>query len=77
MHLDLTLLTAITVIVHFGATLAVSLLKDNTDRLKIAKIEARVDQVVGTLETVAQAVQSLSPTALRPPVAPPSEPGKS
>ena len=64
MHLDLSLLTALAVLFHLGTNLAATVLKDNTDRRKIADLNTKVDQVLTVVQAVAPAVPQAAPKTI-------------
>jgi hypothetical protein len=60
-NLDLSILTAIAVLVHLGVGIAGTLLKDNTDRVKLAAIDTKTDQLLATVVQIAPAVPTQAP----------------
>lgn len=63
-HINLSLLTALAVFFHLGASVARTILKDNTDRAKIDKIDSGVSQVLGVVSAIAPAVPTTTPKTL-------------
>jgi hypothetical protein len=64
MHLSLAALTMLAVFIHLGTSLASSFLKDNTDRKKLAAIDAKTDQVLGVVSAIAPAVPATAPKTI-------------
>ena len=75
MHLSVTFVTALAVFFHLGTTLASQVLRDATDRRKIAALDAKADQIFGAVTALAPVIQALTqPPAPVPAAAPAAVP---